>query len=284
MLICNQIARMNPQLPGIFTGIKKALLPLRKNSNLGYLVKVGLLSVVIISVVGAALSLSMVALMHPLYEPDLQNNPVADITVLAQPGKVLGLVTGAATNYTGSAPYNNEQATPVSTLLILIIAVAVLVFIGLFIGALNLQAVVDIGLTRLQRMRPLIISSLRRTLPFAGLSLIVTLIVSLGTLLFIVPGIIFGMMFLFAPFIMFEQDVGIIEALRKSKEMTSGYKFQLFIRHFLLAIISTVAFLPLTFLLYLGGQILMILYTAFLTLFTYFYYKNVQDIQLTTPA
>ncbi|HOA11345.1 MAG: hypothetical protein BWX57_00624 [Tenericutes bacterium ADurb.Bin024] len=71
------------------------------------------------------------------------------------------------------------------------------------------------------------------------------LIVMVGTMLFIIPGIIFYMMYVQAYRIMIEKpEIGIMDALRESKEMMNGYKmdyfvFQLsFIGHFLLIMIT----------------------------------------------
>jgi len=69
--------------------------------------------------------------------------------------------------------------------------------------------------------------------------------VMVGTMLFIIPGIIFYMMYVQAYRIMIEKpEIGIMDALRESKEMMNGYKmdyfvFQLsFIGHFLLIMIT----------------------------------------------
>lgn len=61
----------------------------------------------------------------------------------------------------------------------------------------------------------------------------VGIIVSVGTILLIIPGIIFAMMYAQAPFIMAEhKELGVFEAMHKSKEMMFGKKWNLFVFHF----------------------------------------------------
>ncbi len=54
-----------------------------------------------------------------------------------------------------------------------------------------------------------------------GLGLII------GTILLIIPGIYFALTYFFAPVIVIDQKIGIINAFKKSKEMTKGTKWKL---------------------------------------------------------
>jgi len=49
-----------------------------------------------------------------------------------------------------------------------------------------------------------------------------------GIILLIVPGIIFGLMFMFSQYIVIEQNTGSVEALKESKRITDGHKMELF--------------------------------------------------------
>jgi len=60
-------------------------------------------------------------------------------------------------------------------------------------------------------------------------SLLYGLIVFGGTLLLIVPGVIWGLMFMFYGYVMIENKVGPLEALRVSKKLTAGAKADLFL-------------------------------------------------------
>jgi uncharacterized membrane protein len=51
--------------------------------------------------------------------------------------------------------------------------------------------------------------------------------VALGIVLLIVPGIIFALMFAFTPFIVVDRGLGPIDAMKESKRITYGHKWQL---------------------------------------------------------
>jgi len=60
-------------------------------------------------------------------------------------------------------------------------------------------------------------------------TLLYGLIIGVGTLLLIVPGIIFGLMFMFYGYVMVEKGLGPIDALKESKRLTDGVKWKLFL-------------------------------------------------------
>ena len=62
---------------------------------------------------------------------------------------------------------------------------------------------------------------------FLGAKLLVGVVVVLGLVLLIVPGIISGLMFMFTPYIVIDKGLGPIEAMRESKHITDGHKWQL---------------------------------------------------------
>lgn len=78
-----------------------------------------------------------------------------------------------------------------------------------------------------------------------GVYFLTAIIVAAGTILFIIPGIIFAYMYSQALYIIGENpELGIWEAMQESKRMMNGYKFNLFlfslsfIGHFLLIIVT----------------------------------------------
>lgn len=71
---------------------------------------------------------------------------------------------------------------------------------------------------------------------FAGIFLY-SLLVVFGLILFIFPGIYWGLKYLFVPFLIIDKKVGVKEAFSRSKEMTVGYKGKLFIFFFLMFLI-----------------------------------------------
>lgn len=66
-----------------------------------------------------------------------------------------------------------------------------------------------------------------------GLFFMIGLFTLLWTLLFIIPGIIASFRYVMAPYIMAENpEIGIMEAIRQSKEMMKGYKWKYFCLQF----------------------------------------------------
>lgn len=65
-----------------------------------------------------------------------------------------------------------------------------------------------------------------------GLRLVMGLFITLWTFLFIIPGIIASYSYAMAPYLMAENpDMGIMEAIRRSKEIMTGNKWRLFCLH-----------------------------------------------------
>ena len=73
-------------------------------------------------------------------------------------------------------------------------------------------------------------------LPHLLASILFSLSVMAGLLLFIIPGIILMLQFMFFTYVIIDEDLGPMEALRRSSELTHGAKGQLFL--FILATIA----------------------------------------------
>lgn len=106
-----------------------------------------------------------------------------------------------------------------------------------------LQFLVNLGLTRIALLlhagtKPVwkeIFSQYSLLLPYIGASLLYGLIVAFGTILFIIPGIIWGIKYAFFGFVMVDKHTGVMESLRLSAQLTAGLKWSLFV--FSLAVI-----------------------------------------------
>lgn len=65
------------------------------------------------------------------------------------------------------------------------------------------------------------------TLKFIAVQILMMLIVLGGLILFIIPGIIFSIKYMFAPYLVVDKGLGPIEALKESARMTDGVKWDL---------------------------------------------------------
>ncbi len=66
-------------------------------------------------------------------------------------------------------------------------------------------------------------------LPYLAVTILFGLMMGLGMLLLIVPGLIVLVVFFFSPFIVIDRATGPIEALKASMEITKGHRWQLFL-------------------------------------------------------
>ena len=126
------------------------------------------------------------------------------------------------------------SSPPVSRVLAVVAPVAtVLAVIQLLIGG-----AIELGLRRynldlLTRENPPAFAALFSRFSIwgraLGLRLMIVLLTFLWTLLFIIPGIIAGYRYALAPYLMAENpDMGVMEAINRSKELMYGNKWRLF--------------------------------------------------------
>lgn len=80
---------------------------------------------------------------------------------------------------------------------------------------------------------------LRRIVPIVGIAVITTVLVSIGMILLVVPGIIIALMICLAIPVLMVENPGIVGSLQRSRALTKGYRWHLF-GIFLLAFVITV--------------------------------------------
>ncbi len=82
-------------------------------------------------------------------------------------------------------------------------------------------------------------------LRFLGGTILYGLIVTLGIVLLIIPGIIFGIKLQFYSYLIIDKGLGPVEALKKSWEMTKGVKMDLFLFGLTLMLVNFLGLLAL---------------------------------------
>ncbi len=80
-------------------------------------------------------------------------------------------------------------------------------------------------------------------IPYFLASIIYGLIVLVGLILLVIPGIIWSIKFQYFSYFMVDRGMGPIDALKASSELTNGYKWQLFVLKFLIGIINIMGLL-----------------------------------------
>ena len=74
---------------------------------------------------------------------------------------------------------------------------------------------------------PLLKFSLRKLLPFVGLCILLGLMIIGGLILLIIPGIYILFRFGLAPFVMLNEDKGVIDSIKRAGELSKGHIWEL---------------------------------------------------------
>ncbi|MEI7620300.1 MAG: hypothetical protein WCJ57_01890 [Candidatus Falkowbacteria bacterium] len=127
---------------------------------------------------------------------------------------------------------------------------------------------------------------------FFGLSLLTGILVFLWTLLLIIPGIIFGVFYCFASYLLIFEDVKGMNAIKRSKALVTGYWWAVFGRTMFAILVAMLAsfVLSIPFIFLSEGSILYTIYsllqniawavvTPIFMIFTYLMYKDLRHIK-----
>ena len=134
----------------------------------------------------------------------------------------------------------NAEADPVQTLITLGVSFVLLMVLSMFSSAIILH-----GTFQDMRNRPVnLLESLkvafRRLLPLIVLALLETVLLMLGILLLVVPGLILYTMWLVAVAACVVERTGPWRSLRRSQELTKGHRWKIFGLFLLLLLLSLI--------------------------------------------
>jgi uncharacterized membrane protein len=110
---------------------------------------------------------------------------------------------------------------------------------GLFLGMITTRISLDLydtGETDLSKIGGL----LSQFLPYLGGKIIYGIMVLIGMVLLIIPGIIVSYMFLYVGYLIVDRQLGPIEALKESKVITDGSKWHLFLFSMVIALLNII--------------------------------------------
>lgn len=183
---------------------------------------------------------------------------------------------------------NSNMALGIVLVVLFVAAVIVLIYFGVR-AQIGMYFVLK---NPTMEFKPLFLSTKGIFWKFFGLSLLTGILVFLWTLLLIIPGIIFGVFYSFAVYLLIFEDTKGMNAIRGSQALVKGYWWAIFGRTmfiFLGAIlISLVLSIPFVFLsegtiMYSVYSLLQNLAWAVVTpafmVFTYLMYKNLREIK-----
>lgn len=140
--------------------------------------------------------------------------------------------------FTGALGQNNQAGLLVLIISLLGIVIKMVADLGVLKIALNVHDDKKLEYAEVYRNYPLF-------LKYFIASLLYGIVVAIGLVLLIVPGIIFAIKFQYFGFLIVDKGMGPIEALEKSWNMTKGVRWNLFLFGLLLGLINIVGFIAL---------------------------------------
>ena len=267
---------MNNQFIGLIQVIKKPYSYIFRNENFGFLLKSVIVSGLILFLCWMPLGLGIVVMNGLMFSPNeknvqITNNVESNIDISGTPAN--------------TTPTQEIQADELKQgLFFMAMFLIVIILGGILYTNLTMIPVIKVYEGNLISMKELVRMSFRKYFPMMGLVIIQALVVQMGFLLFVIPGIILAIMFMFAPYILLAENCGPIEALKRSKALTSGYLGNLFLKYLgflgllilfgipLLLVVAVVMYSP-------GGILISYIATFWMYLIFIVMYKDLKRIK-----
>ncbi len=139
--------------------------------------------------------------------------------------------------------------------------IALIVFVGLAMAVISILAKmgsIQVVLKAQNNADSVTFSDLWAPHPFwkyVGASMLVGIIVVVGLILLIVPGILWGLRYMFVPYLVMERKLKPFEALKESARITDGHKWQLLKMIGLIVLVNILGFLCLVVGLLVSGSV-----------------------------
>ena len=251
-------------LSGPFTLIKKAFTTLFMGQNLGYIIKVNLVSFLITSV-GSFIIILPFALIVGFTSFDSLSRQAP------------GLSSPLSNSYTPTLPL---WVSIVQFILFIPIAA-----VNLWTFTSQFQAVVQAGKGEIIGTIDTLKIGWSRTWKLFLTLVLTGLLSALGFVFLIIPGIVIGVWLSFVQWIAITEDLGIVETLKKSKALVSGYFWAVWGRFwaFALLMIPIIMVWFLIFFIPIFGIVAILmatfLMTPFFLLFQYFLFEDLKRVR-----
>jgi hypothetical protein len=137
-------------------------------------------------------------------------------------------------------------------------------------------------------MKELVKTSFKKIFNYAVLLTAMGFVQMIGFFLLIVPGIIFSIMYMFAPIIMLKENVGVFEAMRRSSALTKDYRWNLFFKGLLFMVGFLVLSLPISLVTMAGGMAIQMVFGYFIVMSVIAIYQGLteckQGMQVGQPS
>lgn len=154
----------------------------------------------------------------------------------------------------------------------LILSIFMIVF-GIFTRSTTLISVMQTG----GDIKNIFLTGWNKAWKYFLATFFVGLVVGLGAILLIIPGIIFGIWYAFTIFLVFEKNLSVFDAMKQSKAMVRGKFWKVLGRFTLIAIFAVLVTLVLSYIPYVGSILISFLAPLYL-LPGYLLYKDISSI------
>ena len=111
---------------------------------------------------------------------------------------------------------------------------AILISFGFLKNTINLTKGLPIDFKAFFSANPITL------LHFFVAMIVMTILISIGMLLLIIPGIILSYMLILTPYLIIDKDMGAFEAMSESMRLTKGYKMDIFVGHFIVFLLINI--------------------------------------------
>jgi hypothetical protein len=117
---------------------------------------------------------------------------------------------------------------------LLTVVFAILISFGFIRNTINLTKGLPIDFKAFFSANPITL------LNFFVAMIVMSIIISIGMILLIVPGIILSYMLILTPYLIIDKDMGAFEAMSESMRLTKGYKMDIFVGHFIVFLLINI--------------------------------------------
>ncbi|MFO7810377.1 MAG: YciC family protein [Candidatus Delongbacteria bacterium] len=111
---------------------------------------------------------------------------------------------------------------------------AILISFGFIRNTINLTKGLPIDFKAFFSANPITL------LNFFVAMIVMSILISIGTILLIIPGIILSYMLILTPFLIIDKNMGAFEAMGESMRLTKGYKMDIFVGHFVVFLLINI--------------------------------------------
>ncbi len=167
---------------------------------------------------------------------------------------------------------------PYGVSLFLVVVILALSVIGFWLQAYIYVAIFHLAGDNKPSIRQLLREGWCKTGKYVGVSILTGLIIILGLLLIIIPGLVFAVWFSFAGMLVVVDNQGVLAAIRKSKQLISGYFWQVIGRYLIFGLIAFLVSFVLEYIPVIG-PVIWIFFSPFFVLFQILLLKDLMRVK-----